>query len=560
MKTLITLTLCLLFLTAAPAATLRGVGYDSTTKALAPVNLLKSNATTIAAVLGTNLTQHSVQEFGAVGNGTTDDTGAFQTALNLGGTILVPYTSGGYLVTNLIATNNSTLRGVGGRPRLIFRPNATGHLLEATNFQRNVSIERLEFDGTNNSTFIAGASGSRSGIGLSSYGTAQRVIDCFVHGFDSNGIVVWGNNNASSSALTAGTNNAAVRDSEVHWCHIGVNVADSVAEYTEIRGVTVIGCRKGLYIGSGNALVVGCRALLSDVGLWIYGASNDGHGSASGCQFNHNNFPIFCDTVGTGFLIDGCQIWQGTLVLSNSAAVVVRNCQGSLTGFTGTGSTRCRFGDNVLWTTYGNTLTQSGGDTTVIENNYDQNGTIVGTYGLKRPGVGVMQAGLSTSNVFLSGQIFVSTASFTNLNAAPATLTNLGAVSIPGNCLTNTGDRIVAKWGGRDAGSLPNTNNFQIVYGSQTILDTGLQVSSNFTFNAWVEISRTGSTAQHAEAHFEWNANTGVTGLPWTSTNVNVELVQTNGIATTIALKGSAQRVGAHTNNSFQVQFQPGPQ
>ncbi len=168
-------------------------------------------------------------------------------------------------------------------------------------------------------------------------------------------------------------------------------------------------------------------------------------------------------------------------------------------------------------------------------------------------------AGQSTSNAFIGGTLFSSIALFTNLNAAPATLTNLGNYSVPAHTMTNNGDMVYASWGGRDAGSLANTNNFQIVFGSQTILDTGLQVSSNFTFKAWVELTRSGNTGQHAEAHFEWSGNTGATGLPWSSTNVNVELVQTNGIATTLALKGSAQRVGAHTNNSFRVWYDPVP-
>lgn len=167
-----------------------------------------------------------------------------------------------------------------------------------------------------------------------------------------------------------------------------------------------------------------------------------------------------------------------------------------------------------------------------------------------RPGNGPNQ-----SNAVVSGMIKYDGNSYTNLNAA-GTLSNLASVLIPGNTLTNNGDSLRAEWGGVMPSAAANTNEFTIVYGSQTILDTGLQIASNTTFNAWCKIWRTGNTAQHAEAHFEWGPGGAV---PFAFTNVNLEIVQTNGINTTLALQGAARRVGAHTNNSLSVFYQPAP-
>lgn len=161
--------------------------------------------------------------------------------------------------------------------------------------------------------------------------------------------------------------------------------------------------------------------------------------------------------------------------------------------------------------------------------------------------------GPNQSNAVVSGLIKYDGNSYTNLNAA-GTLSNLASVLIPGNTLTNTSDKIYAEWGGVMPSALENTNEFTIVYGSQTILDTGLQISSNTTFQAWCKIWRTGNTGQHAEAHFEWGPGG---AAPFAFTNVNLELVQTNGINTRLALQGAARRVGAHTNNSFSVFYQP---
>jgi len=152
--------------------------------------------------------------------------------------------------------------------------------------------------------------------------------------------------------------------------------------------------------------------------------------------------------------------------------------------------------------------------------------------------------------------MFYSLASFTNLNGTPGTLTNLGNYSIPAHTITNNGDRIVAEWGGVLANAQANTNEFQITYGGTTILDTGLQISSNTTFRARLTVARSGTSAQHCEGYFEWGPGGGV---PFAFTNVNMETTIDAGVAQTVALKGASQRVGAHTNNLFTLEYKPGP-
>lgn len=159
------------------------------------------------------------------------------------------------------------------------------------------------------------------------------------------------------------------------------------------------------------------------------------------------------------------------------------------------------------------------------------------------------QAGASSSNFTATGLIFFGTGSFTNLNGS-GTLTNLASITIPANTLTNTGDSIRADWGGRMANALANTNQFQLVYGSQVVLDTGLQRASNTVFKASAILTRTGPASQHVEATFVWGPGGGV---PFAETNVNLEISQTNGINNLFVLKGGALRPGAHTNNSLRV-------
>ena len=165
-------------------------------------------------------------------------------------------------------------------------------------------------------------------------------------------------------------------------------------------------------------------------------------------------------------------------------------------------------------------------------------------------------AGLSASNAFVGGVVFWTTGAFTNLNGVPGTLTNLANYSVPAHMLTNNGDRLIGEWQGTFALATANTNNFQLTWGGTTFLDTGLQIASNTTFSAWCQITRTGNSAQHVDGRFTWGPGGGV---PFVFTNVNLEMTINAGTAQILALKGSAARGGAHTNNSMIVTFIPGP-
>ena len=166
-----------------------------------------------------------------------------------------------------------------------------------------------------------------------------------------------------------------------------------------------------------------------------------------------------------------------------------------------------------------------------------------------------VRAGVSTSNAFVGGTLYVVNTAYTNLNAL-STLSNLANLSVPAHTITNNGDSLWATWGGIFPVATANTNQFQIVFGATTILDTGLQISSNCSFRASCQIYRTATSAQHAEGHFEWGPGGGV---PWAYTNSNLEMAVDTGAAQTLALKGAARRVGAHTNNSFMIEYKPAP-
>src|SRR5665811_410605 len=94
----------------------------------------------------------NVQTFGAVGDGTTDDTAKIQLALaaaESGGAVYFPGTSGGYLINSSTATSlplTSNLRVYGDGPgSLIINGSASADIFQVNGAYGNIEIDHLRF-------------------------------------------------------------------------------------------------------------------------------------------------------------------------------------------------------------------------------------------------------------------------------------------------------------------------------------------------------------------------------------------------------------------------------
>ena len=132
----------------------------------------------------------NVLDFGAKGDGITDDTDAIQAALNLGGELFIP--KGTYLVDYLTTPVAVTISGVSRELSIIKRKSSATinkELLANTAIVR-VCVYNLQFDGNRANNPNQGTGNFASGVALAA---GSGVIDnCYFHDFNNHCIITGG--------------------------------------------------------------------------------------------------------------------------------------------------------------------------------------------------------------------------------------------------------------------------------------------------------------------------------------------------------------------------------
>lgn len=136
--------------------------------------------------------------------------------------------------------------------------------------------------------------------------------------------------------------------------------------------------------------------------------------------------------------------------------------------------------------------------------------------------------------------------------SAGASETNLIAYTVPAHVLTNNNDRLTFRASGRFAATA-NAKQIKVVYGSETILDTGSQIVNSGAWTIEGEIIRTGNTSQSVNAEFHG------AGESLFTTASSLDLAQTNNISTVLKLTSTAAGDGDVTNRSLTITWHPSP-
>lgn len=299
------------------------------------VNLPKGTANQLLGVnAGATEQEYKTMDFvqpewyGAVGDGTTDDTTAIQNAINSG--FKVRFSAKTYKVNSaLTLPSNAYIQGEKGGT-IILAGSQTA-LFTATSVT-NVSIKDLTIYGNASDVpFVspdvsAGVVdsandavnqvniGSTGGIFLSGSNRC-KIENCEIRNFSRYGI-----------RLTGGFGNN-ITGCNVHDCYIGVYY-DTQAEYHYLSNSTIRQNQLGVYCRAGNNIFSNSHLGSNRVGFVLTSGVNDAHGSIVGCTFNHCSlYSFLSDQVSAGEIITGCQFWYGDLLIRTSRNITISDSQ-----------------------------------------------------------------------------------------------------------------------------------------------------------------------------------------------------------------------------------------
>ena len=260
--------------------------------------------------------------FGAVGDGSTDDTTAINAAISAanssttrksvdlqGGTFLVsPLTM--YSGVSIIGHGVSTLKLAGS---------SAGKVLTVTDLTDWV-IDGVIFNGQASNSFTLSSSvGNRYGI----YGiTPDRAFirNCTFKNFTADGIFLHTLNTANHSNTVQIANCRAVS------CYRGLYLSQR-AEYVQLTAFDATGCFCGLQCDAGNLVAAACNCSSNLIGIWINHDSNDGHGTISATTSNHNTINLYCKDLLYGMNFHGCKFFEGDIYLDTCKALMFVGCQ-----------------------------------------------------------------------------------------------------------------------------------------------------------------------------------------------------------------------------------------
>ena len=417
------------------------------------------------------------ESYGAVGDGTTDDTTAIQNAIDSGFPVWLSAKT--YKVTTLTVTSNRTLIGEGYNSVLYTTSNAA--IINITGDYNNLRQFRLKGNSTGTSQNGVQAIGV---VGLTSY----RILNVLnnLYGDSLGGSMVYSqymvgtSSGANHEGSFVGSNLIGVN------CNIGI-FCDTRGEYNQFYNCSFSGCTKGVHIVAGNITIQGGKMVDNTYGVYLTTGTNDAHGLISGCLINHNTTNVYSNGIVNGMIFSNCALFAGNLEILTSDGIYFNGCFfGGTVQITSTNSTdlnfnNCRYFINPTLVITGNnpyfnncrfasanTLFNSGGDAI----NYASTSTVSGWSGSPTKLIQIVMNGRSAQIFFdINGTATTGsktmTLPFTNvtiskvvniyLNIGGTATTNGGAAQI------NAGASTVTFFTDMALGALPTSGTLRVI-------------------------------------------------------------------------------------------------
>lgn len=254
------------------------------------------------------------EEFGAVGNGVTDDAPAIQDALDSGYPVLLSNKSYNIGSTLLIGSKGQ-LSGLGEESLIIAKGNFSAIKLVGSDAQiRNIGLvgsDSITVDFHNNHGILVDGSD-----GMISYLMLDNI---FINGFGGSGVHIYDNRppfyrpSVIANSVTASN------------CNIGFNFGD-LAEYSIFSNCVANENNIGVNISGGNNSFNGGMIVSNRTGVNITDGVNNAHSVMTGTMINHNiEYAVKSDGVTYGYLFNACMLYYGDIYLKNSTGIKITN-------------------------------------------------------------------------------------------------------------------------------------------------------------------------------------------------------------------------------------------
>lgn len=238
----------------------------------------------------------NVRDYGAVGDGSADDSAAFVSALAANPNLYVP--PGTYKVSTLYPTNGTWIRGAG--PNSVLIPAGTNWVVDC--LSNTVNVSDLLIDGgvttANRSLSELGTvHGLKAWVGGDVWIRDVAVRNCSGYGVFATGIVV--DSTHPDRALLSGLS--------VSNCYWGLRTdTGKTAEYLRFNNCLISQCYIGAQLQSPNGTFANNRITDNTYGFWFAPwTDNRSHTIVSCNTFNHNTYNLVATNCGTGLTIVG---------------------------------------------------------------------------------------------------------------------------------------------------------------------------------------------------------------------------------------------------------------
>lgn len=461
---------------------------------------------------GESIATNVKTDYGAVCDGSTDDTTAIQNALNGSRNIFIPI--GTCIASNLaVALDNTRIFGAGSGSIIQMKTGSTGALIASG--AHPMTLESLTLYGGSNSTKAATASSSADRTGLSIETQRNSVVSrVTIYGFTNFGLLM---------ADTARDKLAhiVVSDSAIYHNWTNLKLGDNYAEYIRLSNLDVYGGRYGLYLSSGNITITNSKITENGYGVYVLGTGigNNAHGNVSNSLINHNTvYSIWTEGVTNGFNFIGNNIFDGDIYLQTSSGINIQSGIIDVANYLLEGGGRNYIRNNFIVGSAANTVTHNYNavsDNTVLVDNYKTAGTAVEAFSATLASNLGLSLTPSTITVALPGFKLAGTLSGSGAQGAVIDMTSSGSSGIQKAAQF----RLNAGYTGAQSIGMELLNGAAGTGTSLELATSFNNPSGNSGLNAFAWATTAGSNAAAYAEALGGNINAGVVGKAITTKN-----------------------------------------